>query len=71
MPTVISNFLNVIEKGAWTGPFCFVSKVLFFITESKLDSIGSRMRKAPQGLMANFMPNTLVLLGIYWTQIIC
>lgn len=54
MPTVISNFLNVIEKGAWTGPFCFVSKVLFFITESKLDSIGSRMRKAPQGLHGKF-----------------
>lgn len=43
-----------LKKAAWTSPFCYVSKVLFFITESKLDSIGSRMGKALQGLHCKF-----------------
>lgn len=54
MPTVISNFLNVIEKRSLNKSILLCQQGAFFITESKLNSIGSRMGKALQGLHCKF-----------------
>lgn len=43
-----------LEKGAWKSLFCYVSKVHFFVTESKLASVGSRMGIPTQGLHYKF-----------------
>lgn len=56
-----------LGKEAWKSLFCYVSKVHFFVTESKLVP---EWEYPPKGFITNFMPNALVLLGLYSAEII-